>query len=163
MISPHQTMIHTFIRHVARGLRMVTLLERMLVCVSVVLVVLLLGAGLFPLTQAIPLLVTALALLSIGAVGVVLVWLVRACLQRSSLEAAALYVEAKHPEVHNNLISALQLPASLENHPETGISRPLVERLLEVTRQQIEVLTRQQLVDWGGVWQQARVTAPLVV
>jgi hypothetical protein len=83
MISPHQTVIHSFIRSVARGRRMATLLERLLVCVSVMLAVLLLGTVLFPFAQAVPLLVTMLALLSLGAVAVPIVWLMRVCLQRS--------------------------------------------------------------------------------
>src|SRR5918994_1310402 len=75
----------------------------------------------------------------------------RACLQRRSLESAALYVEAQHPEFHNHLISALQLPESLQKHPESGISSDLVEGLLEVTHHQIDALSRQPLIDWSGV------------
>src|SRR5262249_27099739 len=80
-----------------------------------------------------------------------------------SLESAALYVEARHPALHNHLISALQLPESLQKHPESGISPDLVEGLLEATHQQIDVLSRQPLVDWRGVWCQVRVAAPLVI
>ncbi len=163
MISPHDTMVHRFVKDVARRLHMAMWSEHALVCLSVLLAILLLGAGLVPLAQALPFLVTALALLSWAAVGVTIVRLLRACLQRTSPEAAAVYVETKHPEVHNDLISALQLPEALEKHPETGISRPLVERLLEVTGSHIETLARQPLVEWRGMWRQARMAAALAV
>jgi hypothetical protein len=138
-------------------------LERALVFVSVLLTVILLGAGLFPALRPIPSLSTAVTLLLLGALGWALSGMIRDCLRRVSPEAAALYVEAKHPEVFNNLISALQAPAVLEKHPPAHISRPLVERLLEIARRQIETLTRQPLVEWRGVRRQLGVVAPLAV
>jgi len=163
MNSAHQRLILGFITHIARHLRLAALLERALVAMTVFLAVLLLGTGLVPLARTIPWLVASLVLLSWAAVGVTMIWLGWGCLRRRSLEAAALYVEARHPELHNSLISALQLPEALQKHPETGISRALVERLLEVTHRHVDALLRQPLVGWDGVWRQARVASPLVV
>ena len=75
---------------------------------------------------------TSFIVLAWVAMAVALVWLGSACLQRRSIESAALYIEARHPALHNHLISALQLPESLQKHPESGISSELVEGLLEV-------------------------------
>jgi hypothetical protein len=163
MTSAHQRMILAFIKRMARRLRLATLLERALMAVTVLLAALLLGAGLTPLALSLPLLIFAFALLSWAAIGLAGLWFLQACWRRSSMEAAALSIEATHPELHNNLISALQLPDSLQKHPETGISRTLVDRLLEVTRAQIDDLARQPLVDWSGVWRQVRVVTPLAV
>jgi hypothetical protein len=163
MNSAHQRLILGFITRIARHLRLAALLERALVAMTVFLAVLLLGTGLVPLARTIPWLVASLVLLSWAAVGVTMIWLGWGCLRRRSLEAAALYVEARHPELHNSLISALQLPEALQKHPETGISRALVERLLEVTHRHVDALLRQPLVGWDGVWRQARVASPLVV
>jgi hypothetical protein len=163
MKSTHQRVIRIFIMRIARGLRAATLLERVLVMLIVWLTALLLGIGLIPLASTLPLLVTSYGVLTWLATAVALIWLVRACLQRRSLESAALYVEARHPELHNHLISALQLPESLQKHPESGISSALVEGLLEATHRQTETLSHQPLVDWSGVWRQMRVAAPLVV
>src|SRR5919106_6696129 len=163
MTSAHQHMILAFIKRISRRLRVAMLLERALVAVTVLLAALLLGAGLMPLALSMPLLLTAFALLSWGAIGIAAFWFIRACLQRRSLEAAALSVEAAHPELHNHLISALQLPDAVQKHPETGISHTLVNRLLEVTHTQIDRLARQPLSDWSGVWRQVRVVTPLVV
>jgi Domain of unknown function (DUF4175) len=163
MKSTHQRVIHTFIKRIARRLYATTLIERLLLVLTVWLTALLLGTGLLPLASTQPLLVTACLMLAWIATAVALIWLGSACLQRRSLESAAVYVEARHPTLHNHLISALQLPESLRKHPESGISSDLVEALLETTRQQIDVLRRQPLVDWSGVWRQARVAAPLLV
>jgi len=162
MTSAHQRMILAFIKRIARHLRMATLLERALVAMTVLLATLLLGAGLTPVALAVPPLIFATALLSWAAIGIAAWWFLRACLQRRSLEVAALSIEAAHPEFHNNLISALQLPDSLQKHPETGISRTLVDRLLEVTRAQIDHLAQHPLVDWSGVWRQLWVVMPLM-
>src|SRR5262245_10858528 len=113
MKSMHQHVIYTFIRRMARGLRAVTLLGRVLVVLTVWLTALLLGAGLLPLASTQPLLVTSFIVLAWVATTVALIWLVHACLQRRSLASAALYVEARHSTLHNHLISALQLPESL--------------------------------------------------
>jgi hypothetical protein len=163
MKPTHQHVIYTFLKGIARGLRVATLLECALVILTVWLTVLLLGTGLLPFASTQPLLVTCLVLLAWVAVGASLIWLVRTCLQRRPLESAALYVEARHPEFHNHLISALQLPEFLQKHPESGISSDLVDGLLEATHRQIEALSRQPLIDWRGVWRQVRVVAPLVV
>jgi hypothetical protein len=163
MKSTHQRVIRTFIKRVARCLRAATLLERALIILTVWLTALLLGTGLIPLASTQPLLVTSCVGLAWVATAIALIWLVRGCLQRRSLESAALYVEARHPELHNNLISALQLPESLQQHPESGISSDLVEGLLEATHHQIEALSRQLLIDWSSVWRQVRVAAPLLV
>lgn len=163
MKSAHQRVIRTFIRHIARGLYTATLCERTLMVVIVSLVALLLGVGLMPFASTRPLLVTGFAVLVWGVMAVALIGLGRACLQRRTLESAAVYVEAKRPELHNHLISALQLPASLQKHPESGISADLVEGLLEATHRQIDTLSRQPLVDWSGVWRQLRIATPLVV
>jgi Domain of unknown function (DUF4175) len=163
MNSTHQRIIVGFVQRIARHVRLATLLERALVAVTVFLAVLLLGTGLVPWARTIPLLVASLVLLSWVAVGMAMIWLVWGCLQRRSLEAAALYVEARHPELHNSLISALQLPEALQKHPETGISSALVGRLLEVTHRHVDALMRQPLVGWGGVWRQALVASPLIV
>jgi hypothetical protein len=161
--AAHQRTILAFIKRMARHLRLATLLERGLMAVTVLLSVLLLGAGLVPLARSRPLLITVFVLLSWGALGVVGWWFARACMQRRSLEATALSIEAVHPELHNHLISALQLPDSLRKYPETGLSHTLVDRLLEVTQTQIEQLTAQPLVDWRAVWRQVLVVTPLVV
>jgi Domain of unknown function (DUF4175) len=163
MNSTHQREIHTFIKHIARRLRAATLLERVLVVLTVCLTALLLGTGLLPLAATQPLLVASYIVLAWVAMAVALLWLGLACLQRHALESAALYVEARHPTLHNHLISALQLPESLQKHPENGISSELVEGLLEATHRQIETLSRQPLIDWSSVWRQVRVAAPLVV
>src|SRR6267142_6780483 len=163
MKSTHQRVIYTFIKRMARRLRGATLLERVLVVLTVWLTALLLGAGLLPLASTQPLLVTSFIVLAWVATAVALIWLGSACLQRRSIESAALYIEARHPALHNHLISALQLPESLQKHPESGISSDLVEGLLEVTHQQIDALSRQPLIDWSGVWRQVRVAAPLLV
>src|SRR5215510_10870924 len=163
MKSTHQHVIYTFIKRMAWRLRSATLIERVLVVLTVWLTALLLGSGLMPLASTQPLLVTSFIVLAWVAAAVALIWLGYACLQRRSLESAALYVEARHPALHNHLISALQLPESLQKHPESGISPDLVEGLLEATHQQIDVLSRQPLVDWRGVWCQVRVAAPLVI
>jgi Domain of unknown function (DUF4175) len=163
MQSRSQRVIHTFIKRIARRLRAATLLEGAVMVLSVWLTALLLGVGLTPLAPTQPLLVTSVVVLAWVATAVALIWLVRACLQRRSLESAALYIEARHPELHNNLISALQLPQSLQKHPESGISSDLVEGLLETTHRQIEALSRQPLIDWSSVWRQVRVAVPLVV
>lgn len=163
MTSVHQRMILSFIRRMAWRLHAATLVERAVAGVTVLLTVLLLGAGLIAFASTVPGLITTVALLSWGALGVALSLLVWACLQRRSLEAAALHIEAQHPELRNNLISALQLPASLQKHPETGISHDLVERLLEVTHQQIDSLAHQPLIDWSGVWRQVRLVTPLLI
>jgi hypothetical protein len=163
MTSVHQRIILRFIRRMAWRLHAATLVERALAGVTVLLTVLLLGAGLIAFASTVPGLLTTFVLLAWGALGVMLVLLVWACLQRRSLEAAALYIEAQHPQLHNNLISALQLPASLQKHPETGISHDLVERLLEVTHQQIDRLAHQPLIDWSGVWRQVRLATPLLI
>ncbi|HEX9871137.1 MAG TPA: DUF4175 family protein [Candidatus Tectomicrobia bacterium] len=163
MKSTHQRAIRAFIRRIARSLRTATLLERVLAVLSVWLTGLLLGIGVLPLASTLPLLVTSFAVLAWVATAVALIWLVRACLQPRSLESAALYVEAQYPELHNHLISALQLPESLQKHPESGISADLVEGLLEATHQQIQTLSRRPLIDWSGVWRHMRVAVPLVV
>jgi hypothetical protein len=163
MNSMHQRVIHAFIKHIARRLRTAMLIERVLVLLTVCLTALLLAAGLLPLAVTQPQLVTSFVVLAWVAIAVALIWLAHACLQRRSLESAALYVEARHPALHNHLISALQLPESLQKHPESGISSDLVEGLLETTQRQIDALRRQSLIDWSGVWRQVRVTAPLVV
>lgn len=163
MTSAHQRMILAFIKCISRRLRVATLLERALVAVTVLLAVLLLGVGLMPLALAVPLLLTTFALLSWGAIGIAVYWFIRACLQRRSLEAAALSMEAAHPELHSNLISALQLPDSMQKHPEAGISQTLVDRLLEVTHTQIDSLAHRPLIDWSGVRRQVRVVTPLVI
>ena len=163
MKSTHQQMIYTFVKRLARRLRAATLLERVLVVLTVWLTVLLLGAGLLPLASTQPVLVTAFIVLAWIATTVALTWLGIACLQRRPFESVALYVEARHPALHNDLISALQLPDSLQKHPESGISSSLVEGLLEATHQQIDALSRQPLIDWSGVWHQMRVVVPLLV
>jgi Domain of unknown function (DUF4175) len=163
MKSTHQRVIYTYIKRVARRLRAATLLERVLVVLTVWLTALLLGAGLLPLASTQPLLVTSGIVLAWVATAMVLIWLGSTCLQRRSLESVALYVEARHPALHNHLISALQLPDSLQKHPESGISSDLVEGLLEVTHQQVDVLSRQPMIDWSGVWRQVRVAMPLLV
>jgi hypothetical protein len=163
MKSTHQRVIGAFIRHVCRGLRTATLLERVLVVLIVWLTGLLLGIGVLPLATPLPVLVTSWAVLAWIATTIALIWLVRACLQRPSLESTALYVEAQYPELHNHLISALQLPESLQKHPESGISPDLVTGLLEVTHDQIQALSRHVLIDWGGVWRQMRLVVPLLV
>jgi hypothetical protein len=163
MTSAHQRMILAFVGRIARHLQLATVLERALAAATVGLAALLLGAGLMPLARSLPLLMTAIALLSWGGLAIAGVWLVRGCWQRRSLEAAALSIEAAHPELHNNLISALQLPDALQKHPETGLSRTLVEGLLEVTQAQIRRLADQPLIDWSGVWRHLRVVTPLAV
>jgi len=163
MKSTHQRVIYTFIKRMARRLRGATLLERVLVVLTAWLTALLLGAGLLPLASTQPLLVTSFIVLAWIATAVAVIWLGSACLQRRSIESAALYIEARHPALHNHLISALQLPESLQKHPESGISSDLVEGLLEVTHDQIDALSRQPLIDWSGVWRQMRVAAPLLV
>ena len=163
MKSTHQRVIYTFIKRIARRLHATTFIERLLVVLIVWLTALLLGTGLLPLASTQPLLVTCFTVLVWVATAVALIWLGIACLQRCSLESAALYVEARHPTLHNHLISALQLPESLQKHPESGISVDLVQGLLEVTHQQIGALSRQSLIDWSGVWRQVRVAAPLLV
>ena len=163
MESMHQQMIRTFIRRVARGLRTATVLERALIMLIVCLTTLLVGLGVLPLASPLPLLVTSWAVLAWVAMAVALILLVRACLQQRSLESAALYIEAQYPELHNHLISALQLPESLQKHPESGISPDLVEGLLEVTHDQVQDLSRRSLIDWGGVGRQMRLAAPLIV
>ncbi len=163
MQARHQRVIRTFITRIARRLRAITLLECAVMVLSVWLIVLLLGAGLIPLASTQPLLVTSFLLLSWVAMAVALIWLLRVCVQRRSPESAALYVEARHPELHNSLISALQLPESLQKHPESGISPDLVEGLLEATQRQIDLLNRQPLIDWSGVWRQVRVATPLLM
>jgi hypothetical protein len=163
MKSAHQRVIRTFIEHIARGLYTATLCERALMVVIMALVALLLGIGLMPLAPTRPLLVTGFAVLVWGVMAVPLIGLGRACLQRRTLESAAVYVEAKRPELYNHLISALQLPASLQKHPESGISPDLVEGLLEATHRQIDSLARQPLVDWSGVWRQIRIAVPLAL
>jgi hypothetical protein len=163
MIAAHQRTIRAFVERVARGLRLAASLERTLIAATVVLAALLLGVGLVPLAATLPLLVTALALLSWAAIGVALLGVVRSCVPRRSLERAALYVEARHPELHNNLISALQLPDALRRRPEIGISPALVAGLLDVTRQQIEAVRREPLVDWRGIWSRLPVVTPLLV
>jgi hypothetical protein len=159
----HQRVIHMFIKRIARRLHAATLLERVLVVLTVWLTALLLGIGVMPLASTQPLLVTSCMVLAWVAMALALIWLGCACLQRRSLESAALYVEARHPELHNHLISALQLPESLQKHPESGLSPDLVDGLLEATHHQIDTLSRQPLIDWSGVWRQIRVAAPLVV
>jgi hypothetical protein len=163
MTSTHQRVIYAFIKRTARCLRAATLLERALMVLTVWLTALLLGVGLLPLASTQPLLVTAASVLAWVAAAVALVWLVSTWWPGRSLESAALYVEARHPALHNHLISALQLPASLQKHPESGISSDLVDGLLDATHQQIEVLSRQPMIDWSGVWRQVRVAMPLVV
>ena len=163
MKSTHQREIYTFVKRIARRLHATTFIERLLVVLIVWLTALLLGTGLLPLASTQPLLVTCFTVLVWVATAVALIWLGIACLQRCSLESAALYVEARHPTLHNHLISALQLPESLQKHPESGISVDLVQGLLEVTRQQIGALSRQSLIDCSGVWRQVRVAAPLLV
>ncbi len=163
MKSTHQRVIRTFIKRMAGRLQAAMLLERLLLVLTVGLTALLLGTGLMPLASTLPLLVTAVVVLAWLATAVALLWLLHACLQRRSIESAALYVEARHPELHNNLISALQLPDSLQQHPESGISSDLVAGLLEATHHQIAPLRRQPLIDWSGVWRQVRVAAPLAV
>jgi len=156
-------MIRTSVKRVARHLRFVALSERALLCLGAVLTAILLGVGLFPVAQAIPYLVTATALLLLGAIAFTLIGFFRECLRPLSLEAAAVYVEAKHPELYNNLISSLQVPEALERQPATGISRTLVERLLDITRQQVEVLAREALVEWKDVRRQLGMVAPLAM
>jgi hypothetical protein len=163
MKSTHQRVIYTFIKRVARRLQATTVIERLLVVLIVWLAVLLLGTGLLPLASTQAVLVTCLTVLAWVAMAVALIRLGLACLQRRSLESAALYVEARHPALHNHLISALQLPESLQKHPESGISVDLVQGLLETTHQQIGALGRQPLIDCSGVWRQARVAVPLLV
>jgi hypothetical protein len=163
MKSTHQRVIGAFVRHISRGLRTATLLERVLAVLIVWLTGLLLGIGVLPLASPLPLLVTSWAVLAWVATTIALIWLVRACLQRRSLESTALHVEAQYPELHNHLISALQLPESLQKHPESGISSDLVAGLLEVTHGQIQALSRRALIDWGGVWRQMRLMVPLIV
>ncbi len=163
MESTHQRFIRTFIRRIARSLHTATVLECVMILLIVWLATLLLGIGVLPLASSLPLLVTSWAVLAWVAMATALVWLVRACMQHRSLESAALYVEAQHPELHNHLISALQLPESLQKHPESGISSDLVEGLLEVTHDQIQALSRRSLIDWSGVWRQMRLAAPLIV
>jgi hypothetical protein len=158
-----QRVIHTFIKRIARRLHTAILCERVLTVLTVGLIALLLGVGLMPFASTQPWLVSAVAMLAWGALAVALVRLLQTCLQRRSLESAALYVETKRPELHNHLISALQLPESLQKHPESGISADLVDGLLETTRRQVESLSRQPLVDWSGVWRQLRVATPLVI
>src|SRR5919108_2195318 len=163
MKSAHQRVIHTFIKHIARRLRAATLVERALIVLTVWLTALLLGVGLVPLASTQPLLVASCSILAWGAMAVALIWLAHACLQRRSLESAALYVEVRHPGLYNHLISALQLPDSLQKHPESGISADLVEGLLEATHHQIDALSRRPLIDWSGVWRQLKVASPLLV
>jgi hypothetical protein len=163
MESMHQDFIHTFVGRIAHGLRTATLLERVLVVLIVGLTTLLLGIGIVPLASPFPLLVLTWAVLAWVAIAIALLWLMRACVQRGSIESAALYVEAQHPELHNHLISALQLPESLQQHPENGISSDLVEGMLEVTRGQIQDLRRRALIDWSGVRRQMRLAVPLIV
>ncbi|HEX2278137.1 MAG TPA: DUF4175 family protein [Candidatus Tectomicrobia bacterium] len=163
MNSAHQRVIHAFIKRIARRLHAAILCERLLTVLTVGLIALLLGVGLVPLAPTQPWLVSAVAILAWGAMAFALARLLQACLQRRPLESAAFYVEAKRPELHNHLISALQLPESLQKHPESGISSDLVDSLLEVTQRQVESLSRQPLVDWGGVRRQLRVATPLVV
>src|SRR5262245_14703899 len=122
----HQRLIRTFITRIARRLRAATLLERVLVVLTVWLTALLLGTGLMPLAATQPLLVTAFVVLAWVATAVALFWLGQACLEKFSLESAALYVEARHPVLYNNLISALQLPESLRGHRESVIYADLV-------------------------------------
>lgn len=163
MNSVHQYAIHAFIRHIARGVRLAMVCERALILLVMGLIALLLAVGLTPLAPTQPLLVSGFALLVWGAVAVALFRLVRASLQRHSLEAAAILIEARRPELHNHLISALQLPASLQKHPESGISSDLVDGLLETTHRQIQALSHQPLVDWSGVRRQVWVALPLVL
>ncbi len=163
MKSAHQRVIRTFIKRIARGLYAATLCEHGLMVVIMALVALLLGIGLMPLVSTWPLLVTGFVVLVWGGMAVTMIGLGRACLQRRTLESAAVYVEAKRPELYNHLISAIQLPASLQQHPESGISSDLVEGLLEATQRQIDSLRRQPLVDWSGVWRQVRIATPLVI
>ena len=163
MNSAHQRVIHTFIKHIARRLHAATLCERVLTMLTAGLIALLLGVGLMPWASTPPWLVSAVAILAWGALVIALVQLLQACLQRRPLESAAFDVETKRPELHNHLISALQLPESLRKHPESGISSDLVDGLLEVTQRQVESLSRQSLVDWSGVRRQLRIVTPLVV
>ena len=163
MNSTHQRVIHAYIKRMARRLHAATLIERVLVVLTAWLTAFLLSAGILPLAATQPLLVTSFIMLAWAAIAVALIWLAGACLQRRSLESAALYVEARHPTLHNHLISALQLPESLQKHPESGISSGLVEGLLEATHHQVDALRRQPLLDWSGVWRQVRVAAPLLV
>jgi hypothetical protein len=163
MNSAHQRVIYVFIKRTARGLQTALVGERALIVLTVCLIALLLGVGLIPLASTQPWLVSCVAILAWGAMAVALARLTQACLQRRSLESAALYVEAKRPELHNHLISALQLPESLHKHPESGISSDLVAGLLEATHRQVDTLSRQPLVDWSGVWRQARIATPIVV
>jgi hypothetical protein len=163
MKSTHQRVIYTFLKRVARRLHTATLLERLLIVLIVWLSALLLSIGLLPLASMQPVLVTCFMVLAWMATAVALIWLGVACARRHSLESAALFVEAQHPTLHNHLISALQLPESLQKHPESGISSDLVEGLLETTHRQIGELSRQSLIDWSGVWRQLRVAAPLLV
>jgi hypothetical protein len=163
MNSAPQRVIHTFIKRVARGLHTAILCERALIVLTVSLIALLLGVGLMPFVLTQPWLVSGGAILAWGAIAVALVRLLQACLQRRSLESAALHIETKRPELHNHLISALQLPESLQKHPESGISSDLVDGLLEATQHQVETLSRQPLVDWSGVWRQVRIATPLVL
>jgi uncharacterized protein DUF4175 len=163
MKSMHQRVISAFIKRTARGLRAATLLERVLVVLIVWLTALLLGVGVIPLASTLPLLVTAWSVFAWVATAIALIWLVHACLQQGSLESAALHIEAQHPELHNHLISALQLPESLQKHPESGISSDLVEGLLEATHHQVKTLSHRALIDWSGVWRHMRVAAPLMV
>ena len=135
-----QRVIHTFIKRIARRLHTAILCERVLTVLTVGLIALLLGVGLMPFASTQPWLVSAVAMLAWGALAVALVRLLQTCLQRRSLESAALYVETKRPELHNHLISALQLPESLQKHPESGISSDLVDSLLEVTQRHHEVM-----------------------
>ncbi|MGH8059430.1 MAG: hypothetical protein ACREOH_19705, partial [Candidatus Entotheonellia bacterium] len=163
MTSAHRMMIRTSVKRVARHLRLATLSERALLCLGAVLTAILLGVGLFPVAQAIPYLVTTTALFLLGVIAFTLIGFFRECLRPLSLEAAAVYVESKHPELFNNLISALQIPEALEQQPARGISRTLVERLLQVTRQQVEGLAREPLVEWTAVRRQLGLVAPLAM
>jgi hypothetical protein len=163
MNSAHQQVVRTFIKRVTRGLRTAILCERALIVLTIGLTTLLLGVALVPFAATQPLLVGMFAVFAWGALGVAVAWLVQAGLQKRSLESSAVYIEAKHPELHNYLISALQLPESLQKHPESGISPELVAGLLEVTHQQVEALSQRPLIEWSGARRQVWVALPLVV
>jgi hypothetical protein len=85
----------------------------------------------------------------------------RRLLRRTSVEAAALYVESQRPQLKNNLINSLELYPQIAEARAHGMSVAMVLALLRATRRQLAGLEPRELVSAARLRTEARRLALL--
>ncbi|GIX48354.1 MAG: hypothetical protein KatS3mg131_2565 [Candidatus Tectimicrobiota bacterium] len=136
-----------FVRRVQRGLYGRRLLQGGVLALTVLLAVLLLGAGvqlLLPLVPVAALFYSGLALLVLVATALYVVW---PAVRPVRLRQAVVETEKAYPELHDDLTNALELdPQALARHNPYGMALDLVRALHRHTARRVQQLSAQAVV-----------------